>query len=42
MEKSNGSGFQYLLIGIAVLGFLCLVGYQLLGCSNCYGASWIR
>jgi hypothetical protein len=41
-EKSRESGFQYFLVGIVVLGLLGLVAYQVMGCSACYGASWIQ
>ena len=41
IEKSSESSFQYFLVGIVVLGLLALVAYQIMGCSACYGASWI-
>ena len=41
-QKSNKSVLQLFLIGIVILGFAALVAYQILGCSGCYGASWIR
>ena len=42
LTKSRESGFQYFLVGIVVLGLLGLVAYQVMGCSACYGASWIQ
>ena len=42
-ETKNESGFDtdIIIIGAIVLGLAALVAYQFLGCTTCYGASWL-